>query len=181
MSVLGDAWGYFTEQRDLLVALVNAAAELAQALSGRRLRTITSVSSPADLEAWRQEYETAAIAGNGPPLDTWIGGSRMSAAAPWPILLARYATREPGIANALLRASQAYSAIAQSGNIALRNALTDGPLRTWAEARLGREQATGPGSQLGAMPLADDGDAGMGKVLLVLALLAAAKGAKRLL
>lgn len=167
--------------RELLQRLMRAAAQLAQALSGMQLQE--PPESVFDLPEWLQAYDRAATAANAPTYREWMGLALnplpQEPPFPWPVLVAEYAAaNEPGIAEALRVAAQAYAAIAREGSAPLQRAVSDVVVRRWAQARLQREQTTGRGSGLGPRPLLP-ASSGIGSLLAVGAgLLLAAKGGR---
>lgn len=159
LTDLLELWASMQRDRELLRGLLTAAAQVAQALSGMRLRAVPE--SAFDLPGWLVEYDAAATAANAPTYAQWFGWESpfpQEPPMPWAWVIAGYVRqREPGIAQAFRDASTAYRAIDREGSAQLRSIVNDRELRRWASARLDRERGTGRGSGLGPRSLAPAG------------------------
>lgn len=160
MSTLGDLAQLFSgggADRAALQGLMRAASELAQSLSG--LQVMAPPDSVLQMPEWFASYDRAATAGHAPSAREYFGVSLnplpQEPPLPWALIVGQYATREPGIADALRSIAQAYATIEQTGSPALRRSVNDVVVRRWAQARLERETGTSPtGSGAGPRPLA---------------------------
>ena len=168
--------------RALLHNLLRAAASVAQSLSGMQLAE--PPLNPLELPAWLVEYDRVATAANAPSYSQWLGVSLnplpQEPALPWPVVVAQYAQREPGIATALREAAEAYAAITREGSPALARSVSDVVIRRWAQSRLQREAGTSPtGSGAGPRDLTPGSNVGLSTLALGglgLLLLSKAKG-----